>query len=292
MELIAILISLVVERFLGSMEEFRNFGWFRRYAAWVTARLSGMQGTNGPLGVLLILLLPIFLVLAAEYYLTHWWVGLGLIFSVLVLLFSFGPHDLEAQVEAYIEAEERDDQESAKEHAALLLGGDIPDTEAERTRRMIEISLVEANERIFAVLIWFLVLGPTGAILYRLTSQLANNSRKDEYSPELAAAVQRLHSILNWPPARLCSLAYAFAGSFVDALHAWRLQEWQDRWELGSHLVLIASGLGALGYIPGEEKDGHEHDLSLLHETMALIRRAVVVFLGIAALFTLAGWMS
>lgn len=291
MELIAILISLVVERFLGSMEEFRSFTWFRKYSSWLLARLSGVQGANGPLGVLLILLLPLLLVLAAEYYLTHWWVVLGLVFSVLVLLFSFGPHDLEAQVEAYVEAEERNDQDSAMDHAAVLLGENTAGGEAERTRRIIETSLVEANERLFAVLIWFLVLGPAGAILYRLTSQLANNTWSEEQAG-LAAAARRLHAILDWPSARLCALAYAFAGSFVDALHAWRIQERQDDWEQGSQLVLIASGMGALGYVPGEEEDGHEHDVSLVHETMALIRRAVVVFLGIAALFTLAGWMS
>lgn len=291
MELIAIVISLVVERFLGSMEEFRNFGWFRRYAAWVMARLSGVQGANGPLGVLLILLLPVLLVLAAEYYLTNWWVLLGLAFAVLMLLFSFGPHDLEAQVEAYVEAGERDDQESAREHAAVLIGDDAQESEARVTRRIIETAFVEANERVFAVLIWFLVLGPTGAILYRLTSQLSRNSWGEEQSA-LAEAAQRLHAILDWPTSRLCALAFSFAGSFVDALHAWRIQERQDDWEQGSHLVLIASGFGALGYVPGEEEDGHDHDISLVHETLALIRRAVVVFLGIAALFTLAGWMS
>jgi AmpE protein len=291
MELIAILISLVVERFLGSMEEFRNFSWFRRYAGWLVQRLSAMQAANGPLGVLFILLLPVLLTLTAEYYLTHWWVVFGLAFSVVILLFSFGPHDLEAQVEAYVEAEERDDQESAKEHAAVLLGQEASDNEADLTREIIQTSLVEANERIFAVLIWFLVLGPTGAILYRLTSQLAHHSWGEEQAG-LAEAVQRLHAILDWPTSRLCALAFAFAGSFVDALHAWRIQERQDDWEQGSHLVLIATGLGALGYVPGEEEDGHEHDISLIHETLALIRRAVVVFLGIAALFTLAGWMS
>lgn len=291
MELIAILISLVVERFLGSMEEFRNFSWFHRYAGWLLKRLSGVQAANGALGVLLTLLVPIILILTAEYYLTHWWVVLGLAFSVVILLFSFGPHDLEAQVEAYVEAEERDDLESAKEHATVLLGEDANGSEADLTREIIQTSLVEANERIFAVLIWFLVLGPTGAILYRLTSQLARHPWGEEQSG-LAEAAQRLHAILDWPTSRLCALAFAFAGSFVDALHAWRIQERQDDWEQGSHLVLIATGLGALGYVPGEEEDGHEHDISLVHETLALIRRAVVVFLGIAALFTLAGWMS
>jgi len=291
MELIAIVISLVVERFLGSMEEFRNYTWFRRYAGGLLQRFSSLQGSDGPLGILLILLVPVLLVLTAEYYLAHWWIVLGLAFSVLVLLFSFGPHDLEAQVEAYVEAEERDDQESALDHAAVLLGENTAGAEAERTRRIIETSLVEANERVFAVLIWFLVLGPAGAVLYRLTSQLANNTWSEEQAG-IAAAAQRLRAILDWPSSRLCALAYAFAGSFVDALHAWRIQERQDDWEQGSHLVLIASGLGALGYVPGEEEDGREHDIALVHETLALIRRSVVVFLGIAALFTLAGWMS
>lgn len=88
----------------------------------------------------------------------------------------------------------------------------------------------------------------------------------------------------------MCALAYALAGSFVEALHAWRSQ--RGSWQETSRKVLIASGLGAMGYVQGEEEASQEHDIAMVHEALALVRRAVLVFLSVLALFTLAGWMA
>jgi membrane protein required for beta-lactamase induction len=289
MSLIAIIISLVVERFLGSMEEFRRYGWFSRYAAWLRDFFSTMPPLAGPAGVVLTLLLPLALTAAVDAYLEQWWVVLHLAFSVLVLLFCFGPTDLEAEVEAYVDAQERGDEESACWHAAELLGDTTPEHSGLLNRQIVENILVEANERLLAVLFWFLLLGPTGALMYRLASLLARDAASQDVTP-LGEAALRLHAILAWLPARMCALAYALAGSFVDALHAWRQQE--GRWYETTPAVLIATGLGALGYEDGEEELSGEHDTSMVHETLSLIRRAVLVVLGIVALSTLAGWMS
>lgn len=288
MALIAILISLVVERFLGSMEEFRRFGWFRRYARAFSRRLAGIRFLSSPLVVLLILLPPLAAVAALDYYLSQWWIILSLALGIVLLLFSYGPTDLEAEVEAYVDAQERGDEESACWHAAELIGCEPPEHSPQLTRRIVENTLVEANERLLAVLLWFLLLGPAGALFYRLTTELAEDS--ETYGNELLSeAAARLHAILAWLPARLCALAYALAGSFVESLQAWREQDGVSL--ESSREVLIASGLGAMGYEPGEESSP-EHDSAMVHEALALVRRAVLVFLSVLALFTLAGWMT
>lgn len=289
MLLIAIIISLVVERFLGSMEEFRRYGWFTRYAVWLQGVFASNPILNGPGGIVLILLPLLALTAVLDAYLEHWWIVLHLGFSILVLLFSFGPTDLEAEVEAYVDAEERGDAESASWHAAELLGEVPPEHPGLLNRRIIENILVEANERLLAVIFWFLLLGPTGALMYRLASLLAREGSAREITP-ISEAALRLHAILAWLPARMCALAYALAGSFVDALHAWRNQA--GAWYETTPAVLIGAGLGAMGYDSGEEELENEHDVSMVHETLALIRRAVLVVLSVVALFTLAGWMS
>ena len=289
MLLIAIIISLVVERFLGSMEEFRRYGWFNRYAAWLRGMMASSPYLNGPGGIILTLLPLLLLTAVLDAYLEQWWVVLHLGFSVLVLLFCFGPTDLEAEVEAYIDAQERGDEESACWHASELLGEPPPEHSGLLNRRIIENILVEANERLLAVIFWFLLLGPTGALMYRLVSLLAREGSAQEITP-LTEASLRLHAILAWLPARMCALAYALAGSFVDALHAWRNQT--GAWYETTPAVLIGTGLGAMGYEDGEEELASEHDTSMVHETLALIRRAVLVVLGAVALSTLAGWMA
>jgi membrane protein required for beta-lactamase induction len=289
MSLIAILLSLIAERFLGSMAELRRFGWFHRYARLIKKGLSNQRYLNGSAAILL-LLAPILAVTGlVDYYLSNLWFLFGLAFAVLVLLFSFGPTDLEAEVEAFVDARERDDEESAIWHAAELLGGELPTHSAQLTRRIMDNILVEANERILAIVFWFVLLGPTGALLFRLTQQLIQE--ESENDDDFADAARRLHHLLAWPPARVCALAYALAGSFVDSIQAWRNEP--SAWPESTRRALIAAGLGALRYEDGEIEEGNDaQNLDMVHETLSLVRRAVLVVISIIALFTLAGWMA
>lgn len=288
MALIAVLISLVVERLLGSMEEWRRSGWFITYTRWAAARLARYRALNGPLGTLLILAPLIVPVMLLEHYLSGVWLLLGLAFSVAVLLYCFGPRDLEAEVEAFVDARRRGDEESACWHAAELLGReDEVDNSAELTKNIMERIFVEANERLLAVVFWFVVLGPGGALLYRLSSFIAPAADGEESG--VVEAGMRLHQLLVWLPARLCAIAYALAGSFVEAIHGWR--QVNSHWFDSSRQVLIASGFGSLRIETSEiEEDSSAFEQVV--ECMALVRRAVLVLLSIIALLTLAGWMG
>lgn len=289
MSLIAIILSLLVERFLGSMAELRQFGWFQRYSQVLASALREQRYLNGSAAVLLLLFPLLLLVGAVDYYLIHHWFLLAPLFAVLILLFSFGPCDLEAEVEAYIDACERDDEESAMWHANELIGEELPENSVQLTRRIMESTLEQANERLLAVIFWFVLLGPGGALLYRLSQQLVLVERDSD--DDFSEATLRLHYILAWIPARLCALAFALAGSFVEAVHAWRTES--SHWPESTRNVLIAAGFGALRFEPEEleEENSQQHN-EMVIETLSLVRRAVLVFISAIALFTLAGWMA
>lgn len=289
MLLIAIILGLIAERFLGSMAELRRFGWFYRYAGIVKQHAGKHPYLTGPASVLLLLAPLLILTSFFDYYLSNLWFLFGLGFSVLVLLYCFGPTDLEAEVEAFVDARRRGDEESAIWHATELLGSEIPTHSALLTRRILDNILVELNERMLAVVFWFVLLGPAGALLFRLTQQLVQE--EGENSDEFAEAAQRLHHLLAWVPARICALSYALAGSFVDAFNAWRRVS--VPWYESTRKVLIASGLGALRYEDGEIEEGNDsQNISMITETLALAKRAFLVFISMLALFTLAGWMT
>jgi len=292
MALISILISLFAERFLGSLEAQRRFGWFTALSDWWQARLAGVRRWRGQLVVLAAVILPLLLTAVVYGLLHELWSPFGFLFALLVLLYSLGPRDLEAEVEAFLEARERGDETAACWQAANLLEKSAPEDSRELTDEMVQTMLVAASERLFAVLFWFIFLGPVGALLYRLSWVLARWGAGQEEA--VATAAERLHAILAWLPARIAALAYALSGNFVDGMHGWRHEA--ERWSDGDRGVLLATGLGALGYPMGEAAETETEAVDLAEESrwvrdaLSLVRRAVVLWLVVLAVATLSGW--
>lgn len=292
MSLLAILLALFAEHFLGTLEEMRRFAWFHLFAAWARDRLPDAVRRNGAVGVVLIVGLPVLAAALVGYALAELWTVLGFLFMVLMLLYTFGPRDLEAEVEAFADARERGDDDSARWYAASLLdGGEVPAEAPRRIEAIIETILIQAHERVLGIVFWFLLLGPMGALLYRLSRELDAGLQQED--GELAQAASRLHYILGWVPARLCAFSYALAGSFTDAMTRWR--EEALRWNDENRGVLVASGCGALRYRAGEEvSDAADAAVETenVRESLSLVRRAAVVWLAVLALATLAGWQG
>ena len=67
----------------------------------------------------------------------------------------------------------------------------------------------EGYQRWFAVLFYFVLLGPAGALAYRLL-QLSRNY----FDPEL---VDRCLFLVDWVPARLLAAAFSLTGDFVGS---------------------------------------------------------------------------
>ena len=286
MALIAILLSILIERFLGSLEEMRRFDWFDALLAWV----RGFSWSDGAVGAAAAVGVPALAVmLAAPLFHAPWWPP-PFLFALLVLIFCLRPPDLGAQGEAFPCAARPRRARPARVHARDLLGDAEVTNSRQLTRAMMEAVLVDANERFLGIFFWFVVLGPAGALLYRLSSQLSGGLDGDS---DFVAAARRLHYLLAWLPARLTALCYALSGNFVEAMHHWRLHvsEWQEE----GRTILVASGFGALRFLPEPEEET-EVDLaeenSYVHEAVALVRRAVIVGLAVLALLTLAGWAS
>jgi membrane protein required for beta-lactamase induction len=290
MAFISVLISLFIERLLGSMESMRRFGWFEAYGRWLRRHLPESGPWDGPLGVLILMGAPVLAVTLLSYFISGIWLPLGFIFAVFMLLYSYGPRDLEAEVEAFVDARERGDEESAEWYAASLLEGDRPENSHALMRTLMEHIFVETNERLLGVIFWFVVLGPTGAILYRLSCQEKFNQR--DHDDGFAVSVRHLHDILAWVPARICALGYALGGSFEDAIFAWRKES--DDWSDHTRGVLISSGFGALqkDRWNGAEKAHPEMSTEDIKATVTLVKRTQLVCLAILALLTLAGWLG
>lgn len=284
MTLIAILLALGVEYLLGSLDEYRRFAWFQDFIERVRNRFAEYAWADGPVGVI-IAFAPILIVVAMA-----WWVAagllwiLGFLFVVAVLVYSIGPKDLEEDASGYLDASDRGDHEGAAWYAGEMLGDEAVGTPEQVAARMYNGVLVQAHERLLGVLIWFVILGPIGAVLFRLGCEARRWFAETEGG--FGKSVHDLYRILIWPSARVVALGYALAGSFVGAVSRWGSMA--EFWKGDSEGLLVASGAGALNHdvTPASETSG----VTRVRDALALSKRTLVVGIVVLALMTLAGW--
>jgi adenosylcobinamide-phosphate synthase len=194
-------------------------------------------------------------------------------------------------------------------------------------RLTIEQALVGAHRNVFGMVFWFLVLGPCGAVMYRLARFLHDEWRNAEpaYSgdadPGLGVEAAPTHVacsmaggqygefarhaflILDWLPSRMTAILFAIGGNFEDAVFCWRAQAvlWPDR----TSAILVTSGAGALGVRLGESDSdegeaaegpeigvGEKAGVDDLQATVGLVWRALIVYLMLLALAAIAVWVG
>ncbi len=283
MKFLMVLFCVVVEM-VRPADEYRSFEWFGRVEGWLHSRCGRFGWWHGPIGII-VTLLPGLIVVGLLFAVFGEGSILGSVFALLLVLYSLGPKDLSTQIDAFQAAISIHDLPSAEVAARAIAGvadsGEKPPTLEELQRAI----LVESNDRLFAVLFWFVVLGPFGALLFRLASELRRSriNRGDGFS----ASASDLSAILSWIPARLWALGYAMSGSLVHAM-----EEWQFFDTLGLHdndMVLERCGRGAINRYRAQVVPDAEVALETVIDTRSLVGRTLVFWLVIFAIITLAG---
>lgn len=299
MNLIAMLIALSTESLWKSFRGVRPYQWLIDYTAWLWLRMGKERWFGGSYGVLAaivpgaVIVALIQIALASGEGFIAWIVKLA--FAVAVLIVSIGVRGLEYELEEYRRALERNDREAAYMHVRELLREGPPANADEMNRKLLEVMLIRNNERLLAILFWFAVLGPVGAVIYRSTCQLKGIRHSGGVlSDDFLEAVLRLHAILDWIPSRITAICYAIIGSFVESVQQWRtgMREWGGDLYIANRIILLNSGLGALrlhDIEPERDNDSLREDII---DAEALINRTVIVWLTAFALLTIAGWLS
>ena len=176
-------------------------------------------------------------------------------------------------------------------------------TAVEIARVAIELGLIRSHRHVFGVMAWFIALGPVGAIGSRLAALL--NARwggaEDDGSGGFGLFAQRAFAVIDWVPTRLTAFGFAMTGDFMGAVECWREQA--ATWRSPSQGILLASAAGALGVKLGgvlhEDSgivcrppigDGDEADVDYMQSAVGLIWRALVLWLFLILLATIASW--
>jgi membrane protein required for beta-lactamase induction len=304
MNFLALLLGLAVERVLTHLFHLREFRWLDGLFDAQLRRLGRAGywfaiGSTAALAVLLVA--PVAIVslslwdefLQIPYFL----------FAVVVLLFSLGPRDLDEEVEEYADALESGNEEGQRALADELLEQPAPEGVAGRNEAVERALYVQANNRMFGVIFWFLLLGPTGAWAFRVLDLIRHRSRRHAGSGgeqgidaggQAEAAVRTLHGIMAWPSARLLAAGYMLAGNFEEAVTAWRVsgQEFLLRFYETTEEVLARVGIAASGRASLDVTDSTEA-LARIRAARALILRTLwMIWCPIIAVLTLYDWLT
>ncbi|MDH5407062.1 MAG: regulatory signaling modulator protein AmpE [Gammaproteobacteria bacterium] len=289
MSLISVLISLAIESYWNKLDALRQYDWFESYSNWMNEKFSQIVFMESTIGVILVIA-P---VCAAVWLLESMFGGVlwlfGFAFGIAVLLYCLGPRSLATDAQAYLDAAEAGDHDLAKQHAESILGYETEEQEKKLADTVKKELLVQANDRLIGILFWFVLLGPVGAVLYRLSILLKQQTTFE--AGEFAEASRNLYWIMNWLPARLCVVGYALAGNFIDTMSYWN--SLSDFWLKDSEELLVTSGCGSLrqDLRADIQSNTEEFFINGVAHAISLIKRAVVVFLAILALMTLTGWV-
>ena len=284
MSFIAILLSIVFELSIKSLESWRHFAWFATLTDWVLLQMQKSSLRDGPIAVLAILAPLLLAVWLVSVLLNDAWVVFGFFYSVFILLMTLGPVDPMRQAHDYLHAMQAGDTAEANKHAEALCACEVDDNPAVTAEQVKQAMLVRLVENILGIFFWFIVLGPLGVVLFRASCLF--RLRYDGVQGGLADAILDLYRILLWIPARLTVLAYALVGSFVETLQS--LEHISDLWRRDSVSLLIEAGLGA---IPASTTDENQPDLNGVAEVHSLIKRAVVVWITVLGLLVISGWL-
>lgn len=231
MNLIALLIGLAIERLATQIFHWRRMRWLDRIIDLGFRQTERVANWPAMIPVILlgiVLLLP---VAAIIWLLGDALAGFAyLLLAIVVLFFSLGPHDIGEDVAAYCRALEDDDDEQIHNAAKAIVESDVPDDAAARTSLVEAAVCVQANNRLFAIVFWFVVLGPLAAWAYRVTDLIrrravftaARDEGKERNIARIRDAAEMLHGWLAWIPARLTAVGYAAAGHMDEAIAALR----------------------------------------------------------------------
>jgi AmpE protein len=282
--LIAAAIALVVGHALPDLGRLRRFDWVP-----VWTRLVDRLGGLAPwLSVAVILLPPLALLGLLQWGLAGKAFGLAsLALAIVVLFYAWGPRDLDLDVEAVATAPDAD------RRAAALVSLGLPPTGPINPTQAVDAVFSEGLHRWFAVLFWFAVLGPVGALAYRLTALLARHEGiADTSGSPRREAFKTLARVLEWPAAHLVTLGLAVAADFDAVARAWR----DFHAERGEWFTLDA------GFLHAAARASVDADIELdpalvdaragiaeLKEALSLNWRVLVVWGIVFALFVLAG---
>ncbi len=232
---------------------------FRAWQLWLAARLASHPGAAA---VFLIAILPsVFLLWFLLWWLEgRFWSLPTLLIHLAVVFYALGRRSELLWVERYRIAWRQGDHQAASYYAEEILQEEVGNNASELHSKVMSRLAFFAFDRLFFVLFWYLLLGPIGALLARLSEQAILTAQQQRTSAEEMGCdeqVRLFHSVLEWPAARLMGLTLALVGRPLAGLQ--QLITDLPRWSLTSEAFINRQFLVSYGLkVSGQSREAVE----------------------------------
>ena len=304
MTFLSLIGALLLEQWRPLRTGNRLYLAFARYVNRIAQNFNAGQYRDGVISWL-VAVVPVALVTLVVYSVSRHVNGLlALAWNMVVLYLALGFRQFSHFYNDIMLALRAGDLTRARDMLGRWRGDSAQELPAgEIARIAIELGLIRSHRNVFGVMAWFAVLGPVGAIGYRLAAMLADRwgGEQGTASDAYGMFARRAFEIIDWLPVRLTAFGFAMAGDFMGAAECWRAQAatWRER----SQGIIFAAAAGALGVKLGgvlheadgivyrpQLGDGDDADVDYMQAAVGLIWRALVLWLFLILLATIASW--
>lgn len=268
---------------------------FQGWQNWIAAQVKQPLGASP--AFLLTVLPPVVLLWLVLWLLdgAYWHLPV-LAVHLFVVFYALGRRNDLMWVERYMIAWRQGDYQAASYYAAEILDEPLDAVSAKDVHcRVISRLVFFAFDRLFLMLFWYLLLGPVGALLARLSEQAISNAKRhhrtanDEACDEQVAHFQR---VMEWPAARLMGLTLALTGKPLLGLRQFAGD--LLRGSLSSEVFLNRQLLAGYGFLSSDDNaegaycqrpelmtEEADQELAMLRER---VWRSLAVWVGVTAL--------
>ena len=288
MALLALVIAILIERYYHgnqsvARDKLSSDNWYFSYLRFFDKSLGGKSWYQGWVKELFEVLLPAVLVFVIFKLFDDGFIAsvimLGLM--VLILVHAFGPQLPSKQLQGYFNAMSHDDSQAAYEYAKTYTGKESEDEE-QMVKDVTETIFYNIESQYFSVAIWFVMLGPAGALLYRMLLWQQQENK-------LGLVGTKVHYAMEWFAFRLSALTYLLAGDMARGIEQSKGMFF-DLNVSGKELLNVTATASMGSYIDGEEEQEEPSICASNHCAISLSQRAGVILFAVIAVATLLGW--
>ncbi|WP_223669484.1 regulatory signaling modulator protein AmpE [Kangiella shandongensis] len=283
MALLALVIAILIERYYHSnqsatRDKLSSDNWYFSYSRGLNKTFGDKSWYQGWLRDSVEIFIPAIVIFILFKLFDDGFIAslIVLALMVLILVHAFGPQLPSKQLSGYFSALEHDDPQAAYEYAKTYTGKEAND-EAEMVKQVTSSIFYNVESQYFSVAIWFVLLGPAGALLYRMLLWQQQESR-------LGVAGKKVFYVMEWIACRISTLSYLLAGDMAHGIDAIKKQYF-DLDVSGKDLLLNAAAASMGAHAESYEKVAGEN-----HCAIGVSQRAGVILFAVIAVASLLGW--